>query len=467
MTTPGAGPDAQTAAGELRQRMIQFALLASAFGLVLIAVYWLVGAPMSEDRGWTLAPAWARAIADVAWVGVLGGLVGAVLSPKLDDHRLVLASVVAVSGIGVIDVVRRTLGAEFGGVGSAISFLVIHSAAAALLPWRTQQALVPVGVWFLGSTLALALGEPARLLDSAGVIAVSLGAGVPGIVISAVRDAGSKEREADAGDAHRFHEVNQDLLDARRIHEGAFPEAIRRGSVQFTYVYEPMSQIGGDYLHAHVGGGASPTEPALSLVLLDVTGHGIAAALTVNRLHGELSRLYAEDPDLRPIDVLRALNKYVYLTLSEHSLFVTAFIMRADPSDNVLEYASAGHPPAFLRGSTGVIEELASTAMVLGALPDEEYMIDEGVHSLGPGDSIVAYTDGAIEVRGRDGEMLGIEGLRDVYRSGWADAKGRWPAAMVQAVERYREGESDDDTLVVELFRTLGGGVLSGGDGKA
>lgn len=461
------GANGQDETGAFRHGLIKVSLAGCALGLVLIAAFWLMGAGFAEDRGWTLAPAWARAVLDALWIGCVGGLVGAALSPRLDMHRLLQASLVAVSAAGAIDVGRRVMGAEFGGIGSAISFMVLHSVATFMLGWRPPQALMPVGVWFLASTMALALGEPARMLDSAGLIAVSFGAGVPGIVISAVRDSAAKERADAAGVAHRFHEVSQDLLDARRIHEGAFPEAVREGSLQFTYEYYPMSQIGGDYLHAHQGGGANPDEPALSLALLDVTGHGIAAALTVNRLHGELTRLYAEDPDLRPIDVLRALNKYVYLTLSGHSVFVTAFIMRADPSDNVLEYASAGHPPAFLRGSTGVVEELGATAMVLGALPDEDYMIDEAVHSLGPGDSIVAYTDGAIEVRGDDGEMLGIEGLRDVYRLGWADAKGRWPAAMVHLVDRYRAGEADDDTLVVELFRTLGGGSLSGAGGRA
>jgi len=462
MSTGGTLEQDRDQTGELRRGLIQVSLAGTAIGLVLIAVFWLVGAPLAEERVWPLAPVWARALVDVLWVCCVGGLVGAALSPQLDHRRLLLASLIAVSGAGLLDVVRRTLGAEFGGIGAALSFIVVHCAAAALLPWRPPQALVPVGVWFLASTMALALGEPARLLDSAGVIALSLGAGVPGIVISAVRDSSAREREEAAGLGRRFHEVNQDLLDARRIHEGAFPDAVREGSLQFTYEYYPMSQIGGDYLHAHRGGGSNPDEPALTLALLDVTGHGIAAALTVNRLHGELTRLYAEDPDLRPIGALRALNRYVYLTLSGHSVFVTAFIMRADPTDNLLEYASAGHPPAFLRGSTGVIEELGSTAMVLGAVADEDYMIDEAVHSLGPGDSIVAYTDGAIEVRGQNGEMLGIEGLRDVYRSGWADADGRWPKAMVHLVDRYRVGEADDDTLVVELFRTLGGGVLSG-----
>lgn len=460
MASIGGGSADGRSQGALRQRMIQAALAILGAGLVLLAVFWVVGAGFASERGWRVAPVWARALLDVVWVATVVGLAGAALMAALDRRRLMLTTVGVVGGVGVVEAVRRALGADFGGVGGAALFALTHTVCALWLPWRPKHAVAPAAVWVMASAAVTLVEDPTRLMGAGSTLALTLAAGAPGVVISAFRDVGATERAAAIGVAHRFQEVNKDLLDARKIHEGAFPEAVREGSVQFTYEYHPMSEIGGDYLHAHRGGGASEGEPALSLALLDVTGHGIAAALTVNRLHGELTRLYAENPDLRPIEVLRALNRYVYLTVSGHSVFVTAFIMRADPSDNLLEYASAGHPPAFLRTASGVVAELGATAMVLGALPDEDYVIDEGVHSLGPGDSIVAYTDGAIEVRGSDGEMLGIEGLKRVYQSGWADAKGRWPAAMVHAVNRYRAGPADDDTLIVELFRTLGGGVL-------
>lgn len=331
------------------------------------------------------------------------------------------------------------------------------------------RMLMAVG---LGAIAALALAWIVTLaIGGGGAIGVwwavllgALGAGV-GVAFASTRS----DVQDGAGRAieSEYEEVHRDLLDARRIHEGAFPEPIREGTVQFTYQYLPMRQIGGDYLHAFRGAGAGGAEASLSIALLDVTGHGVAAALTVNRLHGELTRLYAEHPDMRPIDALKALNKYVYLTLADHSIFVTGIIVRADPRDNTLEYASAGHPPAFLRTSAGVTRELGSTAMVLGALPADEYDVDEAVMRFGPGDSVVAYTDGVIEAREPGGEMLGLGGLRSVFESGWADRDGRWPATIVREVERFRRGEADDDTLVVELFRTMGGGVVVGSGGSA
>src|SRR6185295_15808135 len=100
----------------------------------------------------------------------------------------------------------------------------------------------------------------------------------------------------------------------------------------FHYVYEPMRQIGGDLLfvfppsHQHQDDGVG----ALSLVVLDVTGHGIAAALTVNRIVGELERLFIDDPDAPPGKALAVLNRYVFSTLSKHDHYVTAICLRVD-----------------------------------------------------------------------------------------------------------------------------------------
>ena len=88
------------------------------------------------------------------------------------------------------------------------------------------------------------------------------------------------------------------------------------GPVRLNYVYEPMRQIGGDLLFVHPPPDAMRDgSGTFSAVILDVTGHGIAAALTVNRLVGELERLFSENAAASPGDVLRGLNRYVTVTL--------------------------------------------------------------------------------------------------------------------------------------------------------
>ncbi len=459
----GSAAESGNVESSARRSVLAFSGAAIAVGIVFAALEWVVGAGMAEQRGWWLAPAWARGAVDALWLFVFVALAGAASASGVALPRVMVGTLWAVGGAGVLDVVRRSLGADFGGLGASVSFLAVHTLAVVMLGWKPREALITGGVWVFAGSVGLALGT-APAVGSEWAMALSVLAAAPGVLLAWVRAARSADRETASFFESRYEEVHRDLLDARRIHEAAFPEPIRDGSVQFTYQYLPMSQIGGDYLHAFRGRGGHGSEAALSIALLDVTGHGIAAALTVNRLHGELTRLYAEHPDMRPVDVLRALNKYVYLTLADYSVFVTGFIMRADPGDNTLEYASAGHPPGFLRSSTGILSELDSTAMVLGALPDEDYQIDEAVRRFGPGDCLIAYTDGVIEAREPGGEFYGMDRLRDVFKSGWADTDGRWPAAIVRSVERFRKGEADDDTLVVELFRTMGGATVGSSD---
>src|SRR5207253_7984992 len=139
-------------------------------------------------------------------------------------------------------------------------------------------------------------------------------------------------------------------------HEALFPAPIAHGPLRFEYRYQPMLQIGGDYLYSRFSPSTGGAAPAFNLLLMDVTGHGIAAALTVNRLYGEVERLFAEDPHAGPGEVLSALNRYVHLTLATHSVYVTALCLRIDQHSGTLEYASGGHPPAFLCAVNGTID---------------------------------------------------------------------------------------------------------------
>jgi sigma-B regulation protein RsbU (phosphoserine phosphatase) len=187
---------------------------------------------------------------------------------------------------------------------------------------------------------------------------------------------------------------------------------------------------------------------------MDVTGHGIAAALTVNRLYGEVERLFAEDPHAGPGDVLVALNRYVHLTLATHSIYVTALCLRVDQEAERLEYASGGHPPAFLCYADGRIDQLDSTSFVLGACAGADFQPSVQTRSFRPGDTLVAYTDGALECRNQSGRMLGVKGLAAMVDSAFkanGGSRHAMAAAVLAAVDSYRYGPPEDDTLIVEI----------------
>jgi serine phosphatase RsbU (regulator of sigma subunit) len=93
--------------------------------------------------------------------------------------------------------------------------------------------------------------------------------------------------------------------------------------------------------------------------------------------------------------------------------------------------------------------------MILGAVPNAEYEAHEHELQFRPGDTLIAYTDGAIEAKNNQGRMLGIEGLQRVIvsTSRDGDAGGGLSNAVLRAVDEHRRGPAADDTLVVEITR--------------
>jgi len=353
-----------------------------------------------------------------------------------------------------------------------------HALACVFVPWSPKQAMRPI-LYLTIVFCCVGLVQLIRTgLDSLTTVLVATAcfpiAGVPGVLMSMWSQDRFREGFLVRALRGRYTEMRRELTDARRLHEALFPAPQQKGPLRFDYRYEPMRQIGGDFLYAKFLTHDDRLHPTLNLILLDVTGHGIPAALTVNRLYGEVERLFAEHPHIPPSEVLRLLNRYVYLTLSDLSLFVTALAVKivppapsADGSSDALrlgtiEYASAGHPPAFLRSVDGTIEQLDSTAPVLGAFVAEDYTIDTITRSFGPGDAFLGYTDGAMETRDSHGRMLGVEGLQRALAASSREAilrPGLWTHAVITAVDSHRVGPPTDDTLIVEVSCMMNAGA--------
>jgi serine phosphatase RsbU (regulator of sigma subunit) len=391
-------------------------------------------------------------------VGIVLWYVARSKDKKLDSIELIKQSQYAFFVMSAVDVGAYVFGAS---AGFPFSVMVSHAWACVLLPWTPRQAARPlIAVLTLNAATILLLSE-SEWGWRIGIALLSVLALAPGYVISKLKH----HRRLDQFKLNflqsRYGQLRRELTDARKIHESLFPKPQQRGPLGFDFRYEPMRQIGGDYLYARFSppGFHRPHEhPHLSVLLLDVTGHGIAAALTVNRLYGEVERQFAENPDASPGEVLRGLNKYVHLTLASHSVFATALCLRIDPNRNEIEYASGGHPPAFLRGVDGTLHDLPSTALVLGACADADFDPEPQKHHFGPGDAVIAYTDGAIEARNPSGRMLGVIGLQRILASTSASqglGMGGWAQTIVTAVETHRQGPAKDDTLVVEIVRSL------------
>jgi hypothetical protein len=319
-----------------------------------------------------------------------------------------------------------------------------HFVACLLLPWTPKESLRPiVPLMILWAAGDLFWGDDDWLIRVLRVV-FAPGVLIPGLAICAIRLKKHGEQFRVQMVGKQFITMRQEFARARNIHESLFPEPYDDGYVRFEYAYRPMRELGGDYVHMRV----SP-QGLVHLTLIDVTGHGLAAALTVNRLYGELERIHGENPQTQPGEVLDLLNRYIYLTLAHHDIFATAACFMLDPYLSRLSYANAGHPPAYLRGANGVVTTLGATTYLLGATGGDEFTANQRVIKMSPGDAMVCYTDGAFEGRDRLGNDFGLKALEELMHR--QPPPRNWPQYITAAVEKHTAGRSDDDVLVGAL----------------
>lgn len=357
---------------------------------------------------------------------------------------------------------KKSRALSSGGKAGVVTFtglwsvFLSHFFACLFLPWTPRESVRPIVPLLVFNAAVLLFYIAAAPVWIALSIALSPLVAGPGAAVCWWRSSRFRDSFTLNVLKGRYSEIKRELVDARRIHESLFPKPIGEGLVRLDYRYEPMRQIGGDYLYARQITPVGASHPVTHVIIVDVTGHGITAALTVNRLHGEIDRQLGEKPGSTPAEILSGLNNYLHHTLANHSVYATALCLRVDPARDELTWASAGHPPAFLRGSDGTVEELDSTTLVLGACRGDDFEAGQRVARFHRGDSLVAYTDGAIEARNALGRMLGVKGFRGMVLSLGLPAGEPCLDPLIRAVDGHRFGPIQDDTLLVELIRPLG-----------
>lgn len=383
----------------------------------------------------------AEVVRTFQWVIAVSGLTTVAVTPLVMNANLIPGA--------TLDRTPESYLAQ--AIASLISVFLIHFLASvfvALSPREGLAPLAPVFAAFAAWVLLVTSGSAAQRL---GLILLAPAAALPGLAWSWWRYRSFAERFHARALHKRYAEVSRELTDARRIHEALFPPPITRGPVRVTYHYEPMREIGGDFLFVRplAFPPSAPDGPVL-VVLIDVTGHGIAAALAVNRLHAELQTLCAKDPLPEPAPVIRAINDFTERVLAPGAMFATAIAIRVEPGPTpAVRWSNAGHPPAYLRTPGAPVRPLGGTAPMLGVLPAELFECDECAENLPPGSAILAFTDGASETTDARGRQLGLARIRALVESAPADTP--IGDTIANAVAAHRAGPPADDTLIVEI----------------
>lgn len=219
--------------------------------------------------------------------------------------------------------------------------------------------------------------------------------------------------QSDVTDQLQMTEERHQLEIARQIQLSLLPtKSIRLAGIEVSGLCLPTAQVGGDYFD-YFNRGAW-----LDIVIADVSGHNVGAALIMTELRSALrAGLYLTDsihPDYSPAYVLGVLNELLYEDLNAAELFISMFYLRYDLRTRILYYANAGHNRVLLaRQGSDHHEELDAEGMILGVHPRVNF--DEREIILEPGDRLLLYTDGAVETQDRTGEFFGIERLASLF----------------------------------------------------
>lgn len=428
---------------EVRRNTAQFLGILALLGIAVILIQ-LMG--NREHSGTNIA-------LSMAWAAFYLAAAIAVYFVELEKIWCMRLSLMIIIAEALITITRWMITSDASpSEGSVVGVLVGLTMGASLLPWSPRQTLGVSSVWIIASISSLFISEPPGEFSMPAAVIAYVAVTIPGVMISFFR----MSRFQDQFELHfiqsKYEEVREDLQAAKSIHERGFPKPKSSGEIRFTYVYHPMSQIGGDSVFASIQHPGEPDSP-VTLVLFDVTGHGITAALTANRLQGELMRLTGEDPSIEPDDLLSAVDRYVCLTLADSAVLVSAVAVQADPKSSTIKVANAGHPAPVLRLQRGALIKIEASSPVLGVGTDQLFTIKVETHPFVEGDSLIAYTDGVSEARIDSKSMFGSDGVEAVLSRNWVEQSKRWPLQILEEVENRRAGSASDDILIVEIYR--------------
>ncbi len=237
---------------------------------------------------------------------------------------------------------------------------------------------------------------------------------------------------------------------ARKLQLGFLPQRLPLiEGYELAAWWQPALGVAGDYYDV-----VRLPDDRLAIAVADVSGHGLGPSLIMASARAMLHVLSRTISN--PGRILTLLNETITPDL-KNGRFVTFFLGALDSRQHTLNFANAGHGPAFhLQRRTGSIRQFEATGVPIGITTDPIGESRTPVF-LEPGDLVVLATDGTIEQRNSDDEMFGRERFEQIVRDHQAlPAHTLVPVLKKQIVEFYRGSHPDDDVTILVLERKRG-----------
>ncbi len=252
------------------------------------------------------------------------------------------------------------------------------------------------------------------------------------------------ERQKQEIQAHQ-EVINRDLKLASQVQMSLVPKSIKNEKFEIAVRYAPMIGVGGDFSDVFYN-----EDKEIYITIVDVTGHGITAALLVNRICMEIRRLVREQ--LEPAAILFHLNDFIIDSFMGTGMFLTMFSSVTNLKTGALRYSGSAHPaPLLWRKSTNKIELLESQNPIIGFEKASQDKFRQDATIIQPGDKLILYTDGIIEIENNEKKPLGISGLVKLFQPAIYLGAQEIADVVINGVQKYAHGAQRDDVYLIVL----------------
>lgn len=248
--------------------------------------------------------------------------------------------------------------------------------------------------------------------------------------------------------AHR--RAAQEVEAARQVQSRLFPHVQPAlETLDYAGICVQARHVGGDYYDFIDLG-----RRRLGLIVADICGKGMAAALLMANLQAHVRNLcasYSMRPYVpivveQPQRFLHTINELFFETTRQES-YATVFFVEYDDITRRLKYANCGHLAALILRHDDSLEHLPSNCPVMGLFKDWACSAEEC--ALAPGDTLLLYSDGVIESFNRIGEEFGEEHLTETLRKYRELAPQAMVQSIVEDVQRFSDEEQHDDMTLI------------------
>ena len=235
---------------------------------------------------------------------------------------------------------------------------------------------------------------------------------------------------------------------ARNIQQSLLPKSLPENeNFEIAGICEPAADVGGDYFGvSRLGNGK------WEIVVADVSGHGIGAAMTMASLR---SILRSESRFRECVDeVVKNANALMCDDTKDTGMYATMVLARYEETSGLISYCNAGHQiPIVWRSEQNKAEFLENCGLPVGMFEDEEYRLNE--INLQRGDFLLLFTDGVTEARDHENNLFGESRLIDVLekQSSSASAKDILNSVIGEVKEFQHSNLQRDDITIVILKR--------------